>query len=111
VNKLVFLFMSSNNLKQKPDFSPKWFWDFDYNKIDWQVSYKTVIGRIIERGNEKEWTGLIRFYGKDTVLNALKNEIVYLPEYAIDEASKYFLIPKEDMLCYTRRQSRPAHWI
>jgi hypothetical protein len=103
--------MGVNNSNRKPDFEPKWFWDFDYNKIDWQASYKTIIARIIERGNEKEWTELIRFYGRDRVLNALKNEIVYLPDYAIEEISKYFPIPKEDMLCYIRRQSRPEHWI
>jgi hypothetical protein len=103
--------MVVSDSKQKPDFAPKWFWDFDYSRIDWELSYKTVIARIIERGNEKEWAELIGFYGKDAVLNALKNEIVYLPEYAIDEASKYFLIPKEDMLCYIRRQLRPEYWI
>lgn len=107
----VFLNMNVNNSNRKPDFAPKWFWDFDYNKIDWQASYKTIIARIVERGNEKEWTELIRFYGRDKVLNALKNEIAYLPDYAIEEVSKYFPISKEEMLCYTKRQSRPQHWI
>jgi len=108
---IVFLHMDGKQSNGKPDFAPKWFWDFDYNKIDWQASYKTIIARMIEKGGEKEWIELIRFYGKDKVLNALKNEIIYLPEYAIEEVSKYFSIRKEDMLCYTRRQSKPEHWI
>jgi len=103
--------MHLNNSNNKPDFAPKWFWDFDYEKINWQASYKTIVARIIERGSEREWTELIRFYGRDKVLNALKNEIVYLPDYAIEEVSEYFKIPKEDMLYYTRKQSRPVHWI
>ena len=98
-------------LNKKPDFEPMWFWDFDYNKIDWQGSYKTIIARIIERGGEQEWQELFRFYGKNKVVNALKNEIVFLPDYAIEEVSKYFSIPKEEMLCYIRKQSRQGHWL
>jgi hypothetical protein len=103
--------MKSVDLKEKPAFAPKWFWDFDYNQIDWQGSYKTIIARIIERGNEKEWIELIRFYGAEKVLHALKKEITYLPDHSLEEASKYFSIPKKEMLCYVRRQSRPVHWI
>lgn len=95
----------------KPRFEPKWFWDFDYDKIDWQASYKTIIARIIERGGETEWQELIRFYGREQVINALKNEISYLPDYAIQEASHYFSIPKEQMLCYTRKRSNQGRWI
>lgn len=95
----------------KPSFEPKWFWDFDYDKIDWQASYKTVIARMIERGGEKEWQELIRFYGRDFVINTLKNEIPFLPDYAIQEASLYFSIPKEQMLCYIRKQSNQGRWI
>ena len=95
----------------KPPFASDWFWDFDYNKMDWQASYKTVIARIIERGGEQEWEELIQFYGREKVMNALRNEITYLPDYAIDEASYYFSIPKEQMLCYIRKQSKPRHWI
>lgn len=95
----------------KSPFEPKWFWDFDYDKINWQASYKTIIARIIERGGEKEWQELMLFYGQDKVINALKKEIAYLPEYAIDKVSSYFSIPKEQMLCYTRKLSRPGRWI
>jgi len=98
----------SANANLKPDFLPMWFWDFDYDKIDWQASYKTIIARIIERSDETEWAALLRFYGRSKVLNALKSEIPYLHDYAIDDVSKYFSIPKEEMLCYVRRQIRPG---
>ncbi|MGZ3849610.1 MAG: DUF6922 domain-containing protein [Flavisolibacter sp.] len=99
------------NSHNKPALSRKWFWDFDYDKLDWQAAYKTIIARIIERGGEKEWQELIRFYGRDLVMNALKNEITFLPDYAINEVSRYFSIPKEQMRCYTRKLSNPGHWI
>jgi hypothetical protein len=96
---------------RKPDLSPKWFWDFDYDQIDWLASYKTIIVRIIERGNEKEWIELIHFYGRDKVLDTLKNEILFLPDYAIDAVATYFSIAKREMVCYTRKQSRLGNWI
>ena len=96
---------------EKPDFARKWFWDLDYEKIDWQASYKTVIARIIERGKEQQWQELVRFYGLQKVVDTLKNEIVFLPDYSIEEACTYFPIKKEEMLCYTKKQSRPAHWL
>jgi len=46
--------MDVNKSNSTPDFSSKWFCDFYYNKIDWHASYKTIIARILERGNEKE---------------------------------------------------------
>jgi len=96
---------------EKPDFARKWFWDLDYDKIDWQASYKTVIARIVERGKEEQWQELVRFYGLQKVIDTLKNEIVFLPDYAIEESCTYFPIKKEEMLCYTKKQSRPAHWL
>lgn len=103
--------MDSNSTDSRPALAPKWFWDFDYSKIDWQASYRTIIARIVERGSEKEWQEIVRFYGRDKVLNTLKNEITFLPDYAIDEISKYFGIDKMEMLCYTKKQSNPGHWI
>ena len=101
----------AQSIQEKSPFEPKWFWDFDYNKIDWQASYKTVIARILERGGEKEWQELTRFYGQNRIINALKNEITFLPDYAINEASHYFSIPKAQMLCYIKKQSKAGHWI
>lgn len=95
----------------RPNLEPKWFWDFDYEKIDWQASYKTIIARIIERGKQEQWEELVRFYGEDKVVGALKNEIVFLPDYAIEEACRYFPVKKQEMLCYTRKRSKPGHWI
>jgi hypothetical protein len=103
--------MDDKNMDNKPALAPKWFWDFDYNKIDWLASYKTIIARIVDRGSEKEWMEIIRFYGKDKVLNTLQYEITFLPDYAIDEVSKFFEIAKEEMLCYTNKQSKQRHWI
>lgn len=94
----------------KPDFLRPFFWDCNYDKIDWQQVYVFVMQRILERGNEQDWQELIRYYGIDKITHALKHEITYLPDERIKEASVYFKLNMEDLLCYIRKQSMPKHW-
>ena len=96
----------------KPDLHAKFFWDTDVDKVDWQKMYLAVIGRIIERGGQKEVDEIVRFYGRDKVIKAIRDEISFLPNYAIDEALKFFLeLKKEEMYCYLNRKDKPYHWI
>ena len=95
----------------KPDFPRGFFWDFNYDKLDWQKGYITVIQRIIERGNTDDWQELIRFYGRDQIIDSLKNKIAFLPDERIDEASVYFKLNKEELLCYIRKLSQPKLWL
>jgi hypothetical protein len=87
------------------------FWDFDYEKINWQASYRTIIERVLERGAKDDWQELIHFYGKEKIIDALKNEIKYLPDYAIKNVCKYFKLKKEELACYARMQLRKEHWL
>jgi hypothetical protein len=95
----------------KPDLPPMFFWDFKYDRIDWAGSPGTIIQRILERGMPEHWQELKRFYGLETITTALKELITYLPDECIDEASLYFNIKKEEMLCYKRKQSQPKLWL
>jgi hypothetical protein len=54
---------------------------------------------------------MIRYYGKAFVSNAIKNEIVFLADYAIEEVCVYFSLSPEELLCYRRKQSKGGHWI
>ena len=65
----------------KPDLHKKYFWEFRYDEIDWVKSYVMVIQRIIERGEENDWQEIIRFYGKEKIINALLNEVKFLPDF------------------------------
>ena len=103
--------MEATKIPDTPPFEPKWFWDMDYDRIDWQASYKSIIARIVERGGPEHWEGLIHLYGRERVSEALKNEIIFLPDYAIEKVCSYFRIEKEEMLCYIRKQSRARYWI
>ncbi len=96
----------------KPDLHPKFFWDTDIDTIDWQKMYLAVISRIIERGGQKQIDEIIRFYGREKVIKAIKDEIYFLPNYAIEGALRFFPeLKKEEMYCYLNRKDKPYHWI
>ena len=84
----------------KPNLDKGLFWDWRYNDIDWQKTYRSVIERVLERGTRLEWEEIIRFYGMPKIVAALKDEIKFLPEYILEEVSTYFGVRKEEMACF-----------
>lgn len=49
------------------------FWDTNFNNIDLIKNKRSVIQRILERGNKIEISELIKHYGKPTIKQELKN--------------------------------------
>ena len=87
------------------------FWDWNFDKIDWQNGYVSIIDRVIERATKEEAEELMRYYGRPKGIKTLKSEIKYLPDYAIEDVCGYFKMKKEDLACFARKQSRAGHWI
>lgn len=101
-------------LREKQRHSKSWpsvFWDFDIEAMDFKKAYKTIIARIIERGGQNEIDELVRFYGHSRVIKAIRDEIYFLPNYAIDRALRFFQNLKGKMYCYLNRKDKPYHWI
>jgi hypothetical protein len=96
---------------EKPNLPKQLFWDWDFDKIDWKKGYLSIIARVVERGDSEERKELIRYYGEPKVIKALKSEIKYLPDFAIEDVCSYFKLKKEELACYSRKQSRQGHWI
>jgi hypothetical protein len=103
--------VSGAGLVSKPALAKRLFWDVRYEDINWQGQYRTVIERVMERGNEEEWLEVIRFYGLEKVIHTLKYESTYLPDYTISKICEYFKLKQEELRCYTRKQLRKGHWI
>jgi len=99
------------DLYRKPNLPKYLFWDFRYDEIQWEEDYLTVMERVLERGSEDDWQQMMGFYGKQKVIEALKYEIKFLVDYAINKVCDYFHLCREELLCYLRKQSRPGHWI
>jgi hypothetical protein len=95
----------------RPDLHPKFFWDFKFDEIEWKA-YKMVISRILERGGQQEIDELVHFYGRKKVIKAIRDEIYFLPDYAIEKTLKFFPeLKMEEMYCYLNRKDKPYHWI
>lgn len=95
----------------RPDLPRVLFWDFDFDKIDWARSYRTVMERVFDKGASGDWDEMIRFYGRENVISALRNEITYLSDMTMDAVCEYFQLGKEELKCYTKKQLKKGHWI
>lgn len=95
----------------KPDLPRRYFWEFNYDRINWQANATTVIQRVLERGFEEHWQELVRYYGKETIVHYLKESIGFLRDDCIEKTSLFFNLNKEEMLCYKRKQSQKIPWL
>ncbi len=95
----------------KPHFEARLFWDFEFEKINWEKSYKTIIGRILERGTPKDRVELERYYGRDKIIDAIQHEIAYLPDFVIEDVCKHYALQKTNLYCYSRKLVRSGHWL
>ena len=55
----------------KPDISAHLLWEFDFEKFNFEKSYKIVIERVLERGKLKEWEEMMKFYTKKQIKETL----------------------------------------
>lgn len=95
----------------RPNF-PRWlFWEYRFDEMDWNTGISIIIERVLDRGSDEDWQEMIRYYGRDTVIDILKNAPIYLMDHSIERACNYFNFKPEDLLCYTRKRSRKGHWI
>ncbi|MDN3550517.1 DUF6922 domain-containing protein [Mucilaginibacter aquaedulcis] len=95
----------------RPSLSPVLFWDFEFEKIDWRRSRLTIIERVLNKGDQSDWKEIIRFYGQDNLIHALKEEINYLTDMTVEAVCEYFQLSKTELKCYTKKQLNQGHWI
>lgn len=84
------------------------FWDIDLAKINANSSRILIVERILTRGNMTEFKQLIRFYS----LPELKQIVVsigYIDGRSLNFIAGYLNIPKQDFLCFRKKQSNPVH--
>ena len=85
---------------EMPDFTPACFWDIDYTKLDIVEDRSYIIGRVINRGLEKDIYALFRIFGWDT----MRQEILktkYMNKKVLNYWSIIFDIPKENFKAFT----------
>lgn len=89
--------------------NPSLLWEYDITAIDYFAMRNLIVQRVVERGWPRDWFAILNLYGADGVKEAIKL-LPYLNEKDIQFVSTVFQIPLEQLTCYTRKQSHPAHW-
>jgi hypothetical protein len=100
-----------NLINPRPNLPNRLFWEVNLKTLNWQTAFKSVIERVLDRGSEEEIDELVRFYGKEKVLDVLKNLPIYLMDHRMDLVCKRFGVKKEDTVCYKRKMARPGRWL
>jgi hypothetical protein len=101
----------TNQNNARPNLPDRLFWEVNLQTLDWQLAYRSVIERVLDRGNDQEIDELIRFYGLEKVLSVFTTAPIYLMDHRLDLACERFGIKKEDTLCHQRKIARGKGWL
>ena len=88
---------------------PSLLWEFDLEKFDWQQMRNEVVQRVLERGRMDDFYAILNLYGVEGVKAALR-EIPYMNDKDMNFACIAFDLRKQELKCYTKKQSMPLHW-
>lgn len=91
----------------KPILARHIFWDTNFDTVDYEKSWKSVIERVFDRGDIEDIRQVRRFYGDEKVIEALTSAR-YLFDETINFCSVIFDLPKEKFHCYILKQSNPV---
>jgi len=101
----------SSNDRQRPNLKDRLFWDWKVEEINWQKSARSVIERVLSRGDNEEYGELVRFYGLERVIHVLTVERCNIPNISMDIVTAYFGLKKEELSCYQWRLEHGYNWI
>ena len=95
---------------QKPVLNKRIFWDTDFEKIDYDKSYRSIIERVFERGDVEDIRQVRRYYGDNKVKESL-TKAKWLRFDIFVFCKNLFNLQKEDFRCYTSRPLSEIPWI
>ncbi|MEI6696966.1 MAG: hypothetical protein WCO13_12970 [Bacteroidota bacterium] len=103
--------MFFDNYKKYPDaqLRPSLFWEYDLSRFDWNAMQSIVFQRVIERGRITDFYAVLNLYG----LKAFKEGVINIPHLNKKDIAFVcivFGIKKQELKCYTQKQSRQKHW-
>ncbi|MBL7703067.1 MAG: hypothetical protein JNM14_12515 [Ferruginibacter sp.] len=95
-----------DNLKDKPVFNKRIFWDVNFEALDYDKRAAFVIERVFERGDVDDIRQCRRYYGDERVSEVLLNA-KYLPERRLHLAAAVIGRPVKEFRCYILKQLNP----
>lgn len=85
-------------------------WEYDMKDFDWQKSKVVVAQRVVELGTPEDFYAAFDLYGGIKGFREILKSIPYLNDLDLHFVCTFFNLKKEELKCYTKRQSNPAHW-
>ncbi|MFV0268697.1 MAG: DUF6922 domain-containing protein [Draconibacterium sp.] len=81
-------------------------WEYDLNSFDWDDMRTVVVQRVIERGHFDDFYAAITRYGGIDRFKDIIKQIPVLSDIDIAFVCAVFDLDKNELRCYTRKQSR-----
>lgn len=86
--------------------SKRLLWEYDMTDFDWDYMRTVVVSRVIERGWPEDYYAAIRIYGGLEHFRNIIKEIPVMSDRDCAFVCAVFDLKKEELKCYTRKQSR-----
>lgn len=103
------MFFDDYNLHKDAKIRDSLFWEYEFDKINWQEMKVVIVHRVIERGRMDDFYAIINLYGIEGVKETIK-EIPYLNSKDMAFVSSVFEIKKEELKCYSKKPLKNQHW-
>lgn len=81
-------------------------WEYDLSSFDWYGMRTVVVQRVIERGWLKDFYAAIKLYGGLDNFREIIKDIPVLSNIDMVFVCNIFHLKKEELRCYTKKQSR-----
>ena len=85
------------------------FWEYDFERIDWDKMKNLVVQRVIERGRMDDFYAMLNMYGLDDVIREIKR-IPYMNEKDQAFVCSVFQINRKELICFSKKRSASQHW-
>jgi hypothetical protein len=86
-------------------------WEYDVSNFDWQKSKVIVVQRVVEMGEPEDFFAAFDLYGGIDEFKAIVRTVPYLNNLDMHFVCTLFNLKKEELRCYTRKQSNQELWI
>lgn len=84
-------------------------WEYSIEDVDYDSMKTLIVQRVIERGRTEDFYAIINRFGIEEIKNTIK-QIPYLSDKDIAFVCAIFELKKEDLKCYSKKQSKHQHW-
>jgi hypothetical protein len=103
------MFFSNYKYHKNSTIRKSLLWEYDLDRFDWHAMRNVVVQRIVERGRPDDYYAALNLYG----LDGFRQALMEIPDLHPKDAAfvcSVFGINKNNLKCYSRKQSIHQHW-